>query len=130
MAKITIAGQAVVVTSALTLEAIKKVKKYRPDALILKGGEDGKEPIFALGVGDGGINKYGASFNHETHDDAKLAVCTLTTTYEGDDIEDFIADEIGSAIINLNKLEAKLPQVIAEIDEEKETIKSNITVAQ
>lgn len=130
MAKITIAGQAVVVTSALKLEDIKKVKKYRPDALILKGGEDGKEPIFALGVGADSINKFGVSFCQETRDDNKHAVLTMTTTYDGDNIEDFVADELGAAIINLNKLEEKLPGVIAEIDAEKETIKSNISVAQ
>lgn len=130
MAKITIAGQAVVVTSALKLEDIKKVKKYRPDALILKGGEDGKEPIFALGVGADSINKFGVSFCQETRDDNKYAVLTMTTTYDGDNIEDFVADELGAAIINLNKLEEKLPGVIAEIDAEKATIKSNISVAQ
>lgn len=130
MAKIVIAGQAVVVTSALALEDIKKVKKYRPDALILKGGEDGKEPIFALGVGNDGINKFGASFCQETREDEKKATLTMTTTYDGDKIEDFVADELGAAIINLNKLEEKLPDVIAEIDAEKATIMSNISVAQ
>ena len=42
MAKITIAGDAVVVTSALKLEDIKTIEKYRRNALVLKGGEDGK----------------------------------------------------------------------------------------
>ena len=48
MAKITIAGDAAVVTSAMKLEDIKTIEKYRPKELVLKGGEDGKEPIFCL----------------------------------------------------------------------------------
>ena len=130
MAKITIAGQAVVVTSTLKLEDIKMVKKYRPDALTLRGGGDGKEPIFALGVGEGGINKFGASFQMETRDEEKLAVLTMTTGYDGDDIEEFVADELGAAIVNLGKLEEKLPGVIDEIKAERQAIMSNITVAQ
>ena len=47
MAKITIAGDAAVVTSAMKLEDIKTIEKYRPKELVLKGGEDGKEPIFS-----------------------------------------------------------------------------------
>ena len=41
MAKIVIAGEAVVVTSAVKLEDYRKVAKYRPKALVLLGGEDG-----------------------------------------------------------------------------------------
>mgnify|MGYP000937705903 CR=1 FL=1 len=63
MAKIVIAGDAVVVTSAMKLEDIKTIEKYRPKELVLKGGEDGKEPIFGVGTthGAGNINAVGAS---------------------------------------------------------------------
>ena len=62
MAKIVIAGDAIVVTSALKLEDIRAIEKYRPNELVLKGGEDGKEPIFAVGTtaGAGNINAVGA----------------------------------------------------------------------
>lgn len=130
MAKIVIAGKAVIITSALKLEDIRTVKKYRPDALILKGGEDGKEPIFGLSVGTTGeINNFGVCFTDETRDDAKLATLTLTTSYSGEDIEEHIADEIGGAVNKLNKLEAALPAVLEEIAAEKAEIMSNITVA-
>lgn len=130
MAKIVIAGQAVVVTSKMALEDLKTIKKYRPDALILKGGEDGKEPVFALGIGEGKINAVGASFCEATRDEAKKATLTMTTSYDGDDIEGFVSDSIGAALMNLNKLEETLPAVLEEIAAEKATIKSNITVVQ
>ncbi|MDO5546897.1 MAG: hypothetical protein Q4F79_00215 [Eubacteriales bacterium] len=132
MAKITIAGDAVVVTSAMKLEDIKTVKKYRPDALVLRGGEDGKEPIFKLGVcaGAGSICKYGAEFGSETHDDEKKAVMTLICDCREGDIKEAVADTIGAYVLNLNKLEATLPGVLEEIAAEKEQIMSNISVAQ
>ena len=130
MASIKIAGQAIVVTSSMALEDLKTIKKFRPDALILRGGEDGKEPIFALSVGEGSINKVGASFNQATRDDAKLATLTMTTTYTGEDMVGFVSDTLGSAIINLNKLEETLPAVLEEIEEEKARIAANITVVQ
>lgn len=133
MAKITIAGDAVVVTSALKLEDIKTIEKYRRDALVLKGGEDGKELIFAIGTTDGcgNINEVGASFGRETHDDEKLAVITMCTGVgTSGDIKEWVADRIGRAIINLNKLEEKLPAVLDEIAAEKAQVMSNITVAQ
>lgn len=134
MAKITIAGEAIVVTSAVKLEDYRKVAKYRPKALTLLGGEDGKEPIFRAGVSNGGagtIGKYGAEFATATHDEQKLASITLVYTGEaGNDIKETVADEIGPAVMLLNKLEATLPDVLAEIDAEKAQILENITVAQ
>ena len=132
MAKIVIAGEAVVVTSAIKLEDLRKVAKYRPDALVLKGGEDGKEPVFRIGVcsGTGKINKYGAEFGAETHDDAKLATITLVTDALEGDIREAVAEAIGASILNLNKLEETIPAVLAEIDAEKAAILGNITVAQ
>lgn len=132
MAKITIAGDAVVITSAVKLEDIKAVKKYRPAALTLMGGEEGKEPIFRLGVteGAGNITKYGAEFGSETHDDEKKAVMTLICRADEGDIKEIVADTIGAYVLNLNKIEETLPAVLQEIKAEKEQILSNITIAQ
>jgi hypothetical protein len=133
MAKITIAGDAVVVTSSIKLEDIRTIEKYRPSKLTLMGGDDGKEPIFAIGTtccGTGIINTVGASFGGATHDDAKLATITMCAGGATGDIKEWTAETIGAAIINLNKLEAKLGAVLAEIAEEKATVMSNITVAQ
>ena len=116
----------------MKLEDLRTIAKYRPDALFLKGGEDGKEPIFGISVttGAGDINVYGATFGAATHDDKKLATITVAATCVEGDIREFVADKLGSAIINLNKLEATLPAVINEIASEKKTVMDNITIAQ
>lgn len=95
--------------------------------------EDGKEPIFAIGTteGCGNINQVGASFGRESHDDDKYATITMVAGCATDgDIKEWVADRIGTAIINLNKLEEKLPAVLEEIAAEKAEVMSNITVAQ
>lgn len=132
MAKIIIAGNAVVITSAMKLEDLRTITKYRPDALVLKGGEDGREPIFAVSIADdcGEINKYGASFCSESHDDAKLATITMTACSADEDIRKFVVDQIGSAVINLNKLEETLPAVLEEIEAERAAVMDSITIAQ
>ena len=132
MAKITIVGDAVVITSAVKLEDIKTVAKYRPKALTLMGGEDGKEPIFRLGVtnGTGNITKYGAEFGSETHDEQKKAVMTLVCSGGAGDIKEAVADSIGAFVLNLNKLEETLPTVLAEIQQEKDKSLESIEVVQ
>ena len=134
MAKITIAGNAAVITSAVKLEDIKTIAKYRPEALVLKGGEDGKEAIFAVSVarnGVGEIGTYGAVFGAETHNDGKFATVTVGIPDIGDaDIKEVVADKFGGALAKLNALEDTLPDVIAAIDAEKTTVLDSITIAQ
>lgn len=133
MAKVTIAGDALVVTSAMKLEDLRTIAKYRPDALILKGGEDGKEPIFGISVPDGNvgsINKYGATFCAATRDDEKLATLTMILRNVGDeDVKEIVADKLGSAIIHLNTLEDTFGSVLEEISTEKARVMESIEIA-
>lgn len=128
-AKVTIAGDAVVITSALTLEEIKTVGKYRPKALTLMGGENNKEPIFVLGTSsNGSINKYGASFAGVARDGSGKATITLMMKGSTDNIKEAVADNYGAALVSLNKLEQALPAVLEEIKVEREGIMAAISV--
>lgn len=134
MAKISIAGNAAVITSAIKLEDYKTIAKYRPSALVLMGGEEeDKIPVFMIGISDSGegcINNNGALFSHATRDDAKLATVTMVINGVDDeeDIKEFVADELGNALMNLNALEAKLPEVLDEITVERANVLDSITV--
>lgn len=132
MAKVKVVGDAAVVISSLKLSDIELVKKYRPKALVLFGGEDGKEPVFAIGTtnGAGGINQYGATFNGATHDDSQLACITMVMKNAGADVKEWLADQIGSALMSLNKLEEILPDVIEEIAEERAGVIDSIDVGE
>lgn len=131
MAKVIIAGNAVVINSSMKLDDLKMIAKYRPDALTLMGGEKKDEPVFSIFVadGNGNINSVGAVFGEETRDDAKLATMTMVVKPNGD-IKEYVADELGSALINLSKLEETLPSVIEEIKAERASILDSIEIAQ
>lgn len=127
MAKVTMLGQAVVITSAVKLEDIKLIKKYRPEALSLYEGEGAeKVPVFTIGATKAGndINKIGAEFSHANED----GYAQITLYSESADKEE-IADLIGRPLLKLNKLEETLAGVIDEIAAEKAAILENITVA-
>lgn len=128
-AGITVAGQAVVITSSMTLDNIKTIGKYRPEKLQLKDAEN-KEVIFVISVskGKGSINKYGAEFDSTTYNRDGKAVITLDMPAVNGSVEESVAEYVGAAILNLNKLEAQLPAVINEITAEKAAILANISV--
>lgn len=128
MSKVTICGEAVVITSSLKLEDIELIQKYRPQELTLMGGEDGKDPVFAIGTADcGSINAIGASFNKAANDGSGKASITLICK-GGEEVKEVIADKLGGAIIALNKLEEKLPAVLEEIWAEKAKVMESIEV--
>ena len=134
MAKIKTINRAIVVNSEVKYDDYKLVAKYRPEALTLKGGEDGKEPIFTVFVRNGGqgcIDENGAIFGEATRDDAKLATITMMFTGDAEaDIKEYIVDELGGALTKLNKVEAVLHAVIEAIKAERETVRDSIEVAQ
>ena len=131
MAKILVAGNAVVITSNIKLADIALIGKYRPEALTLFEGEgDEKEPVFAIGIGGSGISPFGAEFDQEAHDGSGNAQLTEFIPSEIEDVKAYVSDKFGRAVLKLNKLEAQLPEVINAIAAEKAMIDANITVAQ
>jgi len=133
MANTKIIGNAAVITSTATLEGIKKVEKSaRKDALVLKGGEDGKTPIFAVGTaasGNGNINSVGAEFANASRDGNGFAQITLSIPADVTDAKKYIADKYGAALTNLAKVEEKLPEVIETINAEYEALLETIDEA-
>lgn len=130
MAKILVSGDAVVVKSELKLEDIRLVKKYRPHALKLLGGEDNKETVFKVDVserGAGGINTYGATFVKATDDEEKLAVITILVP-EGERAKDYAQEHIGVGVLHLNKIEEALSEVVDEIRDEQQAVADSIEV--
>ena len=129
MAKIKKFGEAVVITSELKLEGIKKVAKYRPKDLVVYGGEDGKEPLFAIGVTDnrfGSVSSCGAEFG--AADENGFAQITMNYNGPADSVKETLADELGGALVMLGKLESSIPGVLTEIDADVAQIMANIDI--
>lgn len=129
MARIIIAGNAMVIESAHTLDTIKTLEKYRPKALTLYD-EDGKTEMFKVGTttGKGSINAYGASFGSASKNEEKKAIITMDLPAGTTDAKAYAEDAIGVAIIYLNRVEEQFAEAMASVAEEKETVRSNITV--
>ena len=132
MSKATVVGDALVITSDLSLEDIKTVEKYGPEHLVLKGGEDGKEELFAICSceGSGDINECGAAFGRTTRDDGKYAVITMMIGDVKGDVAQYVADLIGPALYKLNKLEAQIMAAMPEIEAYKGAMLDSIEVVQ
>ena len=129
MAQIIIAGDAMVVKAAYTLETIRTLEKYRPKALSLFD-DDGKTEIFRIGTttGKGSINSYGASFGSSSKDDEKKAIITLEIPSGTEDAKTYAEDVIGIAILYLNRVEEQFADALASVENEKATVRENITL--
>lgn len=129
MAKIIVAGDALVVESDYTLEDIKLLEKHNPKALSLYE-EDGKTVNFKVGstTGKGGINSYGASFGSASKNADKKAIITMDIPSDTEDVVDYAENIIGAAILKLNAVEAQFENALDAAAEEKASIRENITV--
>ncbi|MBQ9613045.1 MAG: hypothetical protein IJV14_10735 [Lachnospiraceae bacterium] len=130
-AVIKIVGGAVVVESAHELATLQKIQKFRGlEALTLYAGEgSAKKPMFGVCCaksGHGKINANGAEFGTDATADGK-AVITMTLP-EGADGEKWAMENIGAAIINLNKVENKVEELAADVDREQATVRQSIQV--
>ena len=128
MAKITIAGNSYVITSAISMADLETVKKYRPTALSITDAET-KETLFKVGIGSGSVSDYGISFGGVTNDDEKLATATLSIPTDVEDAKAYVLDKAGLALANLNKVEAVITEALEEIRAERDAIAANIRVS-
>ena len=125
-AKVTVVGEAAVVTSALKLADIKTAKKYRPEALELKKDKD---VIFAVDTTDrsaGSINIHGATFSNTT--DAEGYATITMTVDRGEDVEKALLDKIGMGLLLLNQVEEAFGEQLASIQADQAKIKSLIDI--
>lgn len=129
MAKIQVIGDACVITSAATMEGIKKLEKHCPDALKIYDENDNVLFKVSSTTGDGSVSRCGISFNSASRTDGGYATVTLNIADVDGDIEDYIADKYGIAITRLAELEDGMDDAIATVDKNIAAIKASITVA-
>ena len=118
MAKTKIFGEAIVITSTLKLDELKSVSKYYKEKLVLKGGEDGKEPIFGICIsksGMGSLSATGACFAPTTRNAGGYATITMTIPDGVENAKTWMVDKFGGALMHLEILEKQLPDVVSKI---------------
>lgn len=130
-AEATVMGNACVITSAIKRDDLALIGKYRPDALTLYQGEGAeKEPIFGVALTEesaGSIGKYGATFGPTTNADGNATI-TLLIDPDETDVKAMLEDKIGAALLKLDKVEAKVPEILDEIKAEQAAVQAKIAV--
>lgn len=123
--RIKIAGNAVVITSTLKLEVIKKMEKYNPDALCLVEVKDNEEnEIFRIATGKTStISKFGITFMEANAEG--FATATVMLPEGTTDKKAYIKDNFATALFMLKDLEdavttacAQLEAAYAKLDED------------
>lgn len=133
MAKIQVAGNAVVFSSSMKLKDLEMIAKYDPQALMLKN--DDEEIVFMCNVLPGVVgdvaNEY-VVFGMESMDDSKVATVTkmLGGTFETQEkLKELLADKMGAALNAMNKLEEALPAALEKVKADREAVMGAIEIA-
>jgi len=130
-AAIKIAGSACVIESAHTVDEIKQLERFRPNALKLTEDVNGKkEETFCVGVtskGTGSVGQYGVSFAPTPSASGK-AIVTLMIPEGVTDAKKWAADTVSVAIIKLNKVEKQFASALTEVKDEQKAVNDAITV--
>ena len=125
MAKIKIIGDAMVVTSALKLEGLKKLDKFRAEALTIPD-EEGNS-IFAISIGkNANFSKYGATFTGENADGFATTTIALPTGIDNAEKRTYVRDTYGEALLNLISFESIIEAEICQLTEELAEAEANI----
>jgi hypothetical protein len=124
--RVKIAGNAVVLTSELKFETIKKLEKYNPDALCLvENRKDEEVEIFRIQTGaKASISKYGIVFAT-----ANKNGCANVTFMIPEDITDkvsYVKDNYATILLMLKDIEAVATVASAEFDEAYEKLNEEI----
>lgn len=115
--RVRIVGNAVIITSKIKFEDIKKLEKYNPDALALCTKDDNGDvvEVFRVATGKvGNINKYGATF--ATADKNGFATVTTLIPEKIKDKREFVKDNFGPILFILKKFEEHVTETVEEFD--------------
>lgn len=124
----TVAGAACVITSSMTLDDLKLIKKYRPKALTAYENDDKKEIAFRIMLENTAKGDVGASaiaFSNVVSSENKATV----TIDVADKNMEAIEDKIGAALLKLSKMEEGFAAVLEEIKQEQAKVREHITIA-
>lgn len=110
----------VALISNYSLKELESVKKLRPEALCLKD-KDGNV-TFMVAAGDkGSISEYGICFADETMGENPKA-CLTKTASGVKNVEEFVIDNFGLAIVKLKTIEAQIAAAQVSIAEDRASI--------
>lgn len=125
--KVQIVGDAMVITSKLKLETIKKIQKFNKDLLCLTEIRDNTtNELFRIETGKvASFNKYGITFTNANAEGYACATLLLPNNVK--DRKEYVKDEYGTALVMLADLEDAIATAAAEIDSVYAKLEDEIT---
>ena len=128
MANVKIVGNAVVLTSDLTVEEIAKVKKFTKNGLKLKDekGNDIFEIVYS--PGHSSISDYGINYGEVNAEGYAQATLMLDESIKPENRLDVVLDCYAIALGNIRTLETYIREAATEVNSTVEAIKSSIEV--
>lgn len=126
MAKTKIHGAAAVVTSTIKVETIKILKKFKPNATKLVDPET-KDEVFAVGFGPNpSFSSYGVVFNGQSEDGFAQVTLQIPADLDDEKKKTLVANNFGYGLLNLNKLETQIADIMEETAGEFAAINASI----
>ncbi len=119
-------GCACVIFSALTPEDIRRFKTLHPEALKMTDADSGTSFSIDIGEGPGRIRPEGATFSRITSSEGKATITVLMDPEMHDPIS-LVKSQIGSSLMSLFALEARLTELLPTLDDEEKELERQIT---
>ncbi len=117
--KAQVIGCACIIFSAFTLDELKEMQQFMPDAMTMR--DDKGEPIFAISVDEtqpGSLNKYGAVFSGKTTSQGNATI-TIVLDPTCENTEKLVREKLGSAILSLVDMEEYLVKKLPDLHKRK-----------
>lgn len=127
MAKLSIMGDTVQITTDLTKEVIKRVEDYIPEALKLFDTEG--DEVFGVAIGNASFSKYGICFCSENAE-GKMFMTTNNPVLDHSDSEkerEEVVKCFAQVLNNLKQVEENVQEVKAELDGIEASVQESVT---
>lgn len=122
------------VETTLKVADLELVKKYDPAALVIKGGEDGKQPVFFANVvknGNGMIDGESVEFIAAADGTATVTIADAPAAAKAsaDAMKEYLADLVGPVSCHIAKLEETVPAAAEAVRGTRKAVMDAIQMA-
>lgn len=130
MTKVKVLGDAMVVTSGLRAEDIKKISKQQPASLKLYD-EETKDEVFAIGFAEtASVTEHGVCFDGTNAEGNAIATIKLPAGMDAEKKTKYITEKYGTVLGNLNFAEERISLKIEEFNTNMAEVANNIEIVE
>lgn len=127
--KITITADAYAITSKITVDEIKTLKKSNPDALKVKDADGNEKFAVSYAEGKPSITDFGVTFGGKSHDEAGYATITGMIPVGTTNPKEYVADLVAPVKAYLEQVEGAAHDAAVAAKAARKELVESITVA-